>query len=87
MNMFETLTSDQSLDQVVLSSLLFYNVRHKQQIQNKVRVERSLMVEGVYDCTSNSQIYLNDHLTPFMNKLFLVARKAKAAGQLASATS
>lgn len=65
----------------------FFNLKHKQQLQNKVRVKRSLMVEEIFTHTSNSQIYLNDHLTPYMNKLFLMARKAKQDGKLASATS
>ena len=65
----------------------FFNLKHKQQLQNKVRAKRSLMVEEVFTHTSNSQIYLNDHLTPYMNKLFLMARKAKQDGKLASATS
>lgn len=65
----------------------FFNMKHKQTMQNKVRAKRSLMVEEVFTHTSNSQIYLNDHLTPYMNKLFLLARKAKQEGKLASVTS
>lgn len=65
----------------------FFNIKHKQQLHNKVRAKRSLMVEEVFDFASNSQIYLNDHLTPHMNKLFLIARKAKFAGHLASVSS
>lgn len=65
----------------------FYNLKHKQTLQNKIRAKRSLMVEEVFGNKSNSQIYLNDHLTPYMNKLFLAARTAKKDGKLASATS
>lgn len=45
----------------------FYNLRHKQSILNKIRVKRSPMVEEVFTHESNSQIYLNDHLTPYFN--------------------
>lgn len=65
----------------------FYNLRHKQSIINKIRVKRSLMVEEVFKHDSNSQIYLNDHLTPFYNKLYLIARNAKKDGKLVSAMS
>lgn len=65
----------------------FYNIKYKQMMQNKIRVKRSLMVEEIFTNTSNSQIYLNDHLTPYWNKLYLMARTAKKDGKLASATS
>lgn len=45
------------------------------------------MVEEVFSHVSNSQIYLNDHLTPYTTRLFLIARNAKKDGKLASATS
>lgn len=65
----------------------FYNLKHKQTLINKIRVKKSLMVEEVFDNESNSQIYLNDHLTPYFNQLYLMARTAKKEGKLASATS
>lgn len=65
----------------------FYNLRHKQSILNKIRVKRSLMVEEVFTHESNSQIYLNDHLTPYFNKLYLMARNAKKDGKIFSAMS
>lgn len=66
----------------------FYNMSHKQMIINKIRVKRSLMAEEVFQrCQSNSQIYLNDHLTPYFNKLYLIARNAKKDGKLFSASS
>lgn len=65
----------------------FYNIKFKQQLQNKIRARRSLMVEECFTNTCNSQIYLNDHLTPYMNRLYLAARMAKKEGKLASATS
>lgn len=65
----------------------FFNLKHKQQLINKIRVKRSLMVEECFEGTSNSQIYVNDHLTPYFNKLYLIARNAKKEGKLASATS
>lgn len=65
----------------------FYNFKHKLQLLGKIRAKRSLMVEEVFGGQSNSQIYLNDHLTPFFNRLYLIARNAKKDGQIASATS
>lgn len=65
----------------------FFNFKHKQMILNKIRIKRSLLVEEVFGDRSNSQIYLNDHLTPYFNKLYLKARKAKQEGKLASASS
>lgn len=66
----------------------FYNMSHKQLLINKIRIKKSLMVEEVFQQNqSNSQIYLNDHLTPYFNKLYLMARNAKKDGKLASATS
>lgn len=65
-----------------------YNIKHKQSMMNKIRVKKSLMVEEVFKKTkSNSQIYLNDHLTPYFSNLYLMARNAKKEGKLASATS
>lgn len=65
----------------------FYNMKHKQWMMNKIRVKKSLMVEEVLNHSSNSQIYLNDHLTPYFNALYLSARKAKNDNKLASASS
>lgn len=62
---------------------------HKQLLMNKVRVKRSLMVEEVFGAgqRSNSQIYINDHLTKHFNQLFLTARAAVKDGKLATASS
>lgn len=65
----------------------FYNLMHKSSLKNKIRAKKSLMVEEVFNGSSNSQIYLNDHLTPYFNSLYLTARKAKADKKLASASS
>lgn len=65
----------------------FYNLKHKQILLNKIRIRKSLMVEEVFGIKSNSQIYLNDHLTPYFNNLYLIARRAKKEGKLASASS
>lgn len=51
----------------------FYNMKHKQQLMNKIRTKKSLMVEEVFKEKSNSQIYLNDHLTPYFNALFFAS--------------
>lgn len=63
----------------------FYNYKHKQQILAKIRIKKSLMVEEVFHVASKSQIYLNDHLTPYFNKLYLIAREAKRDGKIATA--
>lgn len=65
----------------------FYNMKYKLQLLGKIRAKKSLMVEEVFNMQSNSQIYLNDHLTPYFNKLYLIARNAKKEGTLASTTS
>lgn len=65
----------------------FFNIKHKQLMFAKMRAKRSLMVEEVFTTTSNSQIYLNDHLTPHFNKLFIMARNAKKDGKLTSVSS
>lgn len=59
----------------------------KQTLLSKIRVKKSLLVEEVFGGQSNSQIYLNDHLTPHLSRLYLIARRAKKDGALASATS
>lgn len=66
----------------------FYNLKHKQMLLNKIRIKKSLMVEEVFSGTqSNSQIYLNDHLTPYFNNLYIIARNAKKQEKLSSASS
>lgn len=64
-----------------------FNIKYKQMMMNKIRVKKSLMVEEVFNHKSNSQIYLNDHLTPYFSSLFLMARNAKKEGKIASASS
>lgn len=65
----------------------FFNYKHKQQLLLRIRTKKSLMVEEVFKVKSNSQLYLNDHMTPYFNHLYLLARNAKKEGKLASATS
>lgn len=65
----------------------YYNIKHKQLLLSKIRAKRSLMVEEVLNTTSNSQIYLNDHLTAHFNKLYTIARNAKKNGLLESVSS
>lgn len=68
--------------------VIFNNYTHKQQLLNKIRMKKSLMVEEVFGATqSNSQIYINEHLTKFFNQLYLMARTAVKQGKLASARS
>lgn len=49
----------------------FYNLKHKQMIINKMRIRRSLM----------------DHLTPYFNRLYLLARQANKESKLFTASS
>lgn len=65
----------------------FFNLKHKQTLLNKIRIKKSLKVEEVFGIKSNSQIYLNDHLTPYFSNLYLIARKAKKENKLASASA
>lgn len=65
----------------------FHNYKHKSQLLLRIRAKKSLMVEEVFGNKSNSQIYLNDHLTPYFNHLYLLARTAKKNNTIASATS
>lgn len=54
---------------------------------SKMRAKRSLLVEEVFELTSNSQIYINDHLTPYFNKLHQISRMAKRDGKLATTSA
>lgn len=65
----------------------FFNYIHKRKIVSNLRIKKSLMVEEVFQITSNSQIYINDHLTQHNNKLHLIARTAKKEGILAYVSS
>lgn len=65
----------------------FYMHKHKLSILRKIRAKKSLLVEEVFTTQCNSQIYINDHLTPHFNRLHLMARRAKKDGKLASASS
>lgn len=65
----------------------FYNYSHKQQMHIHIRARKSLMVEEVFKSKSNSQIYLNDHLTPYFTKIHLLARNAKKEGKLFTVSS
>lgn len=65
----------------------FYMHKHKLSILRKIRTKKSLLVEEVFTTQCNSQIYINDHLTPHFNRLHLMARRAKKDGKLVSASS
>lgn len=65
-----------------------FNIKEKLALVSIVREKKSLLAEEVFGQTqSNNRIFLNDHLTPYFNRLFVLARKAKAEGILASVTS
>lgn len=86
-----TLTNNQFTSYAVANKKFivahFYNHKCKRDLLMSVRAKRSLMVEEVFTAKSNSQIYLNDHLTPYFNKLHILAREAKKAGKLATVSS
>lgn len=68
--------------------VMFNNYMLKQSFINKMRIKKSLFVEEVFsEIKSNSQIYINEHLTKYFNDLFLNARSAKKEGKLTSVTS
>lgn len=74
------------------NKLIIVSFQHgttKQQLINKIRVKKSLIVEEVFGPTakSNSQIYINDHLTKYFSELFLMTRTAKKENKLATASS
>lgn len=64
-----------------------FNIKYKKMMMNKIRAKKSLMVEEAFKHKSNSQIYLNDHLTPYYSSLFLLARRAKKEGKISSVSS
>lgn len=65
----------------------FNSYNYKHQLLMKIRARKSLTVEEVFGIKSNSQIYLNDHLTPHNNKLHIHARNAKKDEKLATVSS
>lgn len=60
---------------------------HKQALLSTIRTKKSLMIEEVFETNSNNQIYLNDHLTPYSNRLYQLARTAKKEGKIATVSS
>lgn len=67
----------------------FHNLHHKQKIMNQLKVGKILCVKDIFAnaSTNNSRIFVNDHLTPYFNKLYLIARNAKKERKLYSASS
>lgn len=61
------------------------NIKHK--LLQNMKLRKSLMLEEILDTSSNSQIYLNDQLTPFYANLFKIARKAKSEGKIFNVSS
>lgn len=72
--------------QFVIAS--FHNHAYKSKFLNKCKLRKSIMVEEILrNFKSNSQLYVNDHLTPYFSNLFTIAWRAKKEGKLASASS
>lgn len=68
--------------------VMFNQFSIKQQLINKMRVKKTLMTEEVFNnIISNSQIFINDHLTKHFNDIYVAARRAKKNGNLASVSS
>lgn len=66
----------------------FYNYADKELTLSKLRIKKSLMAEEVFpNLKSNNRININEHLTPFNSSLFLLARKARQVGKLATVSS
>lgn len=67
----------------------FYDLKYKQMIINQLRMGKKLIVKEVFANASmnNAQIFVNDHLTPYFNKLYMMARNAKKEGKLYTVSS
>lgn len=66
----------------------YHNFEHKNNLITAIRTKRSLMVEEVFvQHKSNSQIYINDQLTPYFSKIYLMARTEKRDNKLAWVSS
>lgn len=67
----------------------FYDFKHKQMIINQLRLGKKLIVKEIFaNASSNdNQIFVNDHLTPYFSKLYLMARNAKKEGKLYTVSS
>lgn len=66
----------------------FYNFGDKEMLLGKMRIKKSLMAEEIVpNLRSNNRVNINEHLTPFNSGLFVMARRAKQEGKLATATS
>lgn len=67
----------------------FYDFKHKQMLINQLRMGKKLIVKEIFaNASSNeNQIFVNDHLTPYFNKLYLMARNAKKEGKLHTVSS
>lgn len=70
----------------IIVEFSMFSIKHS--LLNKIRAKRSLMLEEVFATVrSNSQIYINDHLTKHFSELFKIARQAKRDGKLASVSA
>lgn len=72
-------------DKIIITNM--HNTNTKQLLLNKIRAKKSLMVEEVFSTQSNSQIYLNEQLTPYFGRIYQIARKAKKEKKIASVSS
>lgn len=66
----------------------FHNFMHKMMLLRKMRARRNLMLEEMYpNIKSNSQVYLNDHLTPYLTNIFHKAWEAKKDSSVHAAST
>lgn len=80
-----TAYADKNKSSIILS-YLSYN--HKRHFMDALKERKSLAVRDIFpESTSNSQIYVNDQLTPYFAALFRIAWKAKKDGKLFSVSS
>lgn len=88
----EILKQDQLKNNISIAGIpmdLVDNSNSDDVIINQLHMGKKLIVKEVFaNAAANSnQIFINDHLTPYFNKLYLMARHAKKEGKLYTASS
>lgn len=80
-----TVHADRNKSSLIIS---FSSYALKRFFMDRMRQKQSLFIEEIYDSIkSNSQVYVNDQLTPYFAQLFQRAWRAKKDGHIHSASS
>lgn len=80
-----TVYADKHKSSLIIS---FANYSHKRTFMSTLQQRKSLLAEEVFPAIqSNSNIFVNDQLTPYFAKLFQAAWQAKKDGHIHSASS